>query len=156
MHFKHYKNESVYLLWVRMHISWKFLHIFSGNKFSFASLEMTIRIILYYYSVSSLLNDQNDQYCYVYYWQMYRLVLILRIGGVGVWELLHAPYVALSGNSTTTYNGAGAHSGAVGWGTVLQTGRSRIRFLMVSSEFFIDIILPAALWPWGKVGRCLG
>jgi hypothetical protein len=36
---------------------------------------------------------------------------------------------------------------AVGWGTELQAGRSRVRFTMVSLEFFIDIILPAALWP---------
>jgi hypothetical protein len=33
----------------------------------------------------------------------------------------------------------------------LQTGRSRVRFPIVSLEFFIDIILPAALWPWGVV-----
>jgi hypothetical protein len=62
--------------------------------------------------------------------------------------------------------------GEVGWGTALQTGRSRVRFPMVSLEFYIDIILPAALWPWGwlslyqkwvpgiisegKDGRCLG
>ena len=26
--------------------------------------------------------------------------------------------------------------------------RSRVRFSMLSLEFFIDIILPAALWPW--------
>jgi len=34
---------------------------------------------------------------------------------------------------------------AVGWGTVQQAGRSRVRFPMVSWEFFIDVILPAAL-----------
>ena len=32
-------------------------------------------------------------------------------------------------------------------GTALQVGRSRVRFPMVSLEFFIDIFLPAALWP---------
>ena len=36
--------------------------------------------------------------------------------------------------------------GAVGSGTALQAGRSRVRFPIVSLEFFIDIILPAALW----------
>ena len=33
-------------------------------------------------------------------------------------------------------------------GTALQAGRWRVRFLMVSLEFFIDTTLPAALWPW--------
>ena len=32
--------------------------------------------------------------------------------------------------------------------TYTEGGRSRVRFLM-SSQFFIDIILPAALWLWG-------
>jgi hypothetical protein len=41
--------------------------------------------------------------------------------------------------------------GAVGWGTALQTGRSRVRLPKVSLEFFIDIILPVALWPWGRL-----
>jgi hypothetical protein len=39
--------------------------------------------------------------------------------------------------------------GSVGRGTALQLGRSRVRFSIVSLEFFIDIILPVALWPWG-------
>jgi len=43
----------------------------------------------------------------------------------------------------------GAHDSAVGWGTALQVGRSRVWFPMVSLEFFIDVTLPAALWPWG-------
>ena len=43
----------------------------------------------------------------------------------------------------------GVRGRAVGWGTALQAGRSRVRFLMVSLEIFIDVILPAALWPWG-------
>jgi hypothetical protein len=43
----------------------------------------------------------------------------------------------------------GVRGGGVGWGTAQQAGRSRVRFPMVSLEFFIDITLPAALWPWG-------
>jgi len=36
-------------------------------------------------------------------------------------------------------------------GTALQTGRLRDRFQVVSLEFFIDVFLPAALWPWGRL-----
>ena len=65
-----------------------------------------------------------------------------------------------------------ARGGAVGWGTALQTGRSWVRFPKLSLGVFIDLILPAALWPWdrlslyqkwvlgylldGKIVRCLG
>ena len=37
-------------------------------------------------------------------------------------------------------------------GTALQARRSRVRFPMVSLEFFIDTILPIALWPWVDSG----
>ena len=38
----------------------------------------------------------------------------------------------------------GVRGGAVGLGTALQDGRSRVPFPLVSLEFFIDINLPAA------------
>jgi hypothetical protein len=41
--------------------------------------------------------------------------------------------------------GRGARIGAVGRGTALQAGRSRVRFPIVQLEFFTGIILPAAL-----------
>jgi len=36
-------------------------------------------------------------------------------------------------------------------GHALQAGRSRVRFPMVSLEFFVDIIQPAALWAWVRL-----
>jgi hypothetical protein len=38
-----------------------------------------------------------------------------------------------------------------GYGTALQIGRSLVQFQMMSLEFFTDIILPIALWPWGRL-----
>ena len=54
-------------------------------------------------------------------------------------------FVEIKNYIQDTYIKMGACGGAVGLGTALQAGRSRVRFPMVSLEFFIDILLPAAM-----------
>jgi hypothetical protein len=45
----------------------------------------------------------------------------------------------------------GARSSVVGWGAMLQAGRSRVRFSMRSLDFSIYLILPPSLWPWSQL-----
>jgi hypothetical protein len=47
-------------------------------------------------------------------------------------------------------NWEGVRGGAVGWGTALQVERWRVRFPIESLKFFRDLILPVALWRWGR------
>jgi len=55
---------------------------------------------------------------------------------------VHSGYSNLYPINLFTWGHKGACSGAVGWGTALQTGRLRVRFPMVSLEFFIDLTQP--------------
>jgi hypothetical protein len=44
-----------------------------------------------------------------------------------------------------------ARSSVVGWGSMIETGMSRVQFPMRPSDFSFDLNLPAALWPWGRL-----
>ena len=76
--------------------------------------------------------------CLIKHWNNFSFIIIIII-------------IIIIITTTTTTTTTGARGGAVGWGTALQVGRSRFRFPMVSLDFFIDIILPATLWPWGRL-----
>jgi hypothetical protein len=72
--------------------------------------------------------------------------LICKINVYVLLGLIYFRQLSVSFINTYAYLSRGS---SVGWGTALQFGRSRFRLPMVSLEFFIDIILPTALWPWG-------
>jgi hypothetical protein len=46
---------------------------------------------------------------------------------------------------------SGARGSVFSRGTMLQAGRSEVRFRMKSLDFSADILLPAALWLWGRL-----
>jgi hypothetical protein len=51
---------------------------------------------------------------------------------------------------------SGTWRGVVTWGTALQARSSRVHFPMVSLEFFMNILLPAVLWPPRTFRNCTG
>ena len=122
----------------------------------------------YYWLCQSALQYNEPRYYNETYWRLelaidsYFLACVLTDRTDDV-RLDHEVQSCPSAIMNTTYGGGGgyvapthitlgtrwiSHGSAVGWGTALQFGRSLVRFPMVSLEFFIDIILPAALWSW--------
>jgi len=65
------------------------------------------------------------------------------------WE--YGPEAHVSEHEACCADSSGARGASFAGGTALQAGRTRVWFLKLSLEFFIDLILPAALWYWVRL-----
>jgi hypothetical protein len=91
---------------------------------------------------------------FTYYWEViktiatniFEQIAILFLGAHFKWPYFCSCniliYWALTYEWWTLNTEYGARGSVVGWGTMLQAGRSRVRFTMCSLDFSIDIILP--------------
>jgi hypothetical protein len=69
-----------------------------------------------------------------------------------VWLVINKKFITKQhGNMNEKYKNTAILDKATCLFTALQAGRSRFRFPMFSLEFPIDVILQAALWPWGRI-----
>ena len=62
-------------------------------------------------------------------------------------RLLNSPPCSAASSLNLLHDTEVAPVGTVGRGTALQAGRSQVQFPLILTEFFIDLILSAAVWP---------
>jgi hypothetical protein len=80
----------------------------------------------------------------MYRYRYQRVLLYLLFQAHNYWHrILKNIFTALSSTEV--------RCGVTGRGTALEAGRLRVQFPIVSLEFFIDSILPVAVWYWGRV-----